>query len=137
MGKDSGRQLHPDTDVHTVGACGNLQILADLFHPLAPAAAHRDDALTAGVSVIFCVDCVTLFKNGNRDDGGIKEELHLVLQVGIEVFQHHIVDIRAQVADGGIQQMQVILDAQSFEPGTGGGVELGALSPEAQLISST
>ena len=51
----------------------------------------------------------------------------------IQVTQNNVVDIRAQMAHGGIQQMQVILHTAGFQAGTGGGVQLGALSAEGQV----
>ena len=51
-------------------------------------------------------------------------ELHLVLQLGVEVFQHLIVDVRAQMAHRSVQQVQVVLQAQPLEAAVGGGVQL-------------
>jgi hypothetical protein len=51
----------------------------------------------------------------------------------IQIFQNHIVDIRAQMADGSVQQVQIVLHAQLLELGAGGGVELGALAAETQV----
>ena len=59
-------------------------------------------------------------------DGGIEEEVDLLLQLLIEVFQHNEVDVRAEMADGGIEQVELVLDAELFETGAGGGVEFGA-----------
>ncbi len=64
---------------------------------------------------------------------GVEVKGHLVLQVIIEILQHHEVDIRAQVTDGGIQQLQLVLDAQLLELGAGGGIELGALAAVAHV----
>ena len=38
-----------------------------------------------------------------------------------------VVDVRAQVPHGGVQQVQIVLQAQALEAAVGGGVEL--LSP--------
>ena len=128
MGKDRGRQLHPDADVHTVAFRGDLKVPADLLHPLGADPAHADDALVAGEGSILGVDSVALPQLLHRQDRGIEEEGHLILQVVIEIFQDDIVDIGAQMADGSVQQMQIVLDAEGLEPGAGGGIELGALA---------
>ena len=47
-------------------------------------------------------------------DGGIEEEVDLLLQLLIEVFQHDEVDVRAEMADGGIEQVELVLDAELF-----------------------
>ena len=128
VGEDNGGQLHANADVHTVGLSGDVHVPADLLHPLAAAAAYGDDALSAGVAFAVAGDLIAAVDDGDAPDRGIKMEVHLVLQFGIQVFQHHIVDVRAQVADGSVQQVQVILDTDGLELGPGGGVELGALA---------
>ena len=45
-------------------------------------------------------------------------------QPGVEILQHLVVDIRAQMPHGGVQQVQVVLQAQALEAAVGGGVEL-------------
>ena len=127
------RQFHPDADVHPVGMDGNLQALADLLHPFAAAAAHGNNALAAGIGTIVGGHLVPLPFRSQGTNRGVKVEIHLVFQVGIEVFQHHVVDIRAQVPDGRIQKVQIVLNTQCFEPGTGGGVELGAFAAVAHI----
>ena len=121
-------QLHPHADVHPVGAGFNAHIPADLFHPLAAAAAHGDDAAFAGAFAGIGDDHIALRRFFNFPHGGVEEEIHLLGKFGIEVFQHHIIDVRAQMAHGSIQQIQLVLDAELFEPGTGGGEEPGALA---------
>ena len=121
-------QLHPNADVHPVGLGGDVQILADGFHPFAAAAAYGDHALAAMVGFLVALDFIAFFCHVDGPDGGLKVEIHLVFQVVIQVFQHHIVDVRAQMPDGGIQQVQIILNADGLEFGAGGGVELGAFA---------
>ena len=58
----------------------------------------------------------------------VEEEVDLLLQLLIEIFQHDKVDVRAEMADGGVEQVEPILDAEFFEPGPGCGIELGALA---------
>ena len=131
--KYSCRQLHPNADVHPVGMDRNFQALADLFHPLAAAAAHGDNALAAGIDFIIGGHLVAPFFRSHGANRGIKIEIHLVFQVGIEVFQHHIVDVRTQMPDGSVQQVQIVLNAQGLETGTGGGIELGTLAAIAHI----
>ena len=133
MGKDRGGQLHTHADVHTVGLCGDLQLLADPLHPFAAAAAHGDDALRAFIGCILADDLIAAFQHLHGLYGSVEEELHLVLQIRIDVFQHHIVDIRAQMANGSVQQVQIVLDAYSLEAGAGGGVQLGTGAAVAQV----
>ena len=133
MGEYRRGQLHPDADVHTVGLGGNVQLLADLFHPLAAASAHGDDALFAAVGILFADHAVAAGDDLHGLHRGVEEEVHLVLQVVVDVFQNDVVDVRAQMPHGGVQQVQVVLDAQGLEPGTGGGVQLAALAAVAHI----
>ncbi len=133
VGKHRRRQLHPHADIHTAGLGGDLQFLTDLLHPLAAASAHRDDAFFTFVSAVFGAYLIATLQNLNRFHRGIKEELHLILQVGVDIFQHHIVDIGTQMPHGSVQQMQIMLDAHRLKPGAGGGVKLGAFAAEFHI----
>ena len=57
-----------------------------------------------------------------------EEKVDLFLQLGVEIFQDHIVDIGAQVANGSVQQVQVVLHAQLLELGAGSGIQLAAVA---------
>ena len=126
VGEYHRRQLHTDADVHPVGLGGDLHLPADLLHPLAAAAAYGDDALLAGIGRAVAPDLVTAAYAADAPDRGIKVEVHLVLKERVQVFQHHIVDVGAQMAHGGIQQVQVVLNADGLKLGAGGGIEPGA-----------
>ena len=125
MGEHHRRQLHPDPQVHPVAVGGDIQLFADPLHPLAAAAAHGDDEPVAAVVAPTGVHGVAVRLHGHLRHRRVEEEVHRILQVGEQVLQHHIVDVRAQVPDGGVQQVQFVLDAQLLEPGPGGGIELG------------
>ena len=55
-------------------------------------------------------------------------EFHLVLQLVIEVLQHHIVDIRPQMSDGCIQQSELVLHAYLLQARPRSGEHGGVLS---------
>ena len=118
----SCRQFHTDTDIHTIGLGGNIQFTAHSFHPLAANAADRDNALMASIVFSLALYNISLIGDRYRFHGSIKIEIHLIPQIRIQVFQHHIVNICAQMTYRGVQQMQVVLNAQSFELGAGCGV---------------
>ena len=119
-------QLHPDADVHTVGLCADMERVADALHPLAAAAAHGDDAGAARVAAPVRVHGVAGIGPVHGADRGVEIEVQPVLHGVIQVLQHHVVDVRAQVADGGIQQVQVVLQAQLLDGGVAGGIEVRA-----------
>ena len=119
-----GGQLHPDADIHPVGFCGDAQVTADGFHPFAAAAANGDDAVLAEIGRILTQNFIAVLRDGNGQHCRVKEKRHFILEIIIEVCQNHIVDIRTQMPDRSIQQMQVILNAEGFESAAGSGVEL-------------
>ena len=126
-GEHLGGQLHTDADVHPVGLGGDLQILAHGLHPLAAAAAHGDDALAAHKGALVGLGLIqAVIGDGQGLHRSQEVELHLVLQLGIEVFQHLIVNIRTQMAHRSVQQVQIVLQTQPLEAAVGGGVQLGA-----------
>ena len=120
-----GGQLHPDADVHPVGLGGDAEIPAHGLHPLAAAAAHGDDALAAHEGTLVGLSLIpAVVGDGQGLHRGQEVELHLVLQLGVEVFQHLIVDVGTQMADGGVQQVEIVLQTQPLEAAVGGGVQL-------------
>ena len=126
--EDHSGQLHPDAQIYAVGAGGDIQILAHLFHPLAAAAAHGGNDAPAGIALVAYQHVVAAVGHLDAGNGGLEAEIHLVLQLVIQPPQHHQVDVRAQVADGGIQELELILHAFLFQRRAGGGIELGALA---------
>ena len=121
-------QLHPDTDVHPVGPGGDVQLPAHLLHPLAAAAAHGDDAVAAVVAALVRHHPVAAVGALHGLHRRAEVDIHPVLQPVIQVLQHHQVLIRAQVADRGVQQVQVVLQAQLLDGGCAGGVQVGPLA---------
>ena len=126
MGEDNGREFDTDAQIDTVGFCRNLQILTDSFHPFAAASTDRDDTLFTGGSLIFAimqgVHGIVIFDRSYRSQ---EEEIHLLFQFIVQIFQNHIVDIRSQMTDRSIQQFQLVLDTQLFEFGSGCGEHTG------------
>ena len=133
VGEYLRRQLHPDADIHPVGFGRNGQFLAYPFHPLTAASANGNNTLIARVNGIFTPDPIAVCQDLHGLNMGIEEEFHLILQIGVEIIQNHVVNIRTQMPDGGIQQVQVILDAQGLETAAGSGVKSGALTAEFQV----
>ena len=50
----------------------------------------------------------------------------MLLQLGVQVLQYLVVDIRAQMPHGGVQQVEIVLQAQTLEAAVRRGVQLGA-----------
>ena len=129
MGEDNSRKFHTDAQVDTVGLRRNLQIFTDSFHPFAAASSDGDDTLFAGGSLILAVvqgvHGIVIFDRSYRSQ---EEEIHLLFQFVVQIFQNDIVDIRSQMTDGSIQQLQLVLDAQLFEFGSGCGEHTGILA---------
>ena len=121
-------QLHPDADVHPVGLGLDVQVAAHALHPLAAAAAHGDDAGPALEGPGLGGDAVAALHLLHRVHRGVEIQFHALFQLAVEIFQHHVVDVGAQVADGGVQQVEVVLQAQLFHLGVAGGVQLCALA---------
>ena len=60
-------------------------------------------------------------------------EIDLRLELGEEVFQHNEVDIRAEMADGGVEQVEAALQASGLEGAVGRRVELRVLAAVADV----
>ncbi len=124
-GEHLSGQLHPHADIHPVGLGGNVQRLAHALHPLAAAAPHGDDALAPGEHALVGLRRVAaVLRDGQRLHRRQEVKVHMLLQLGIQVLQYLVVDVRAQMADGGVQQVEVVLQAQPLEAAVGGGVQL-------------
>ena len=128
VGENLRGKLHPNADVHPVGLGGNVHVTANGFHPFAAAAPHGDHALAAREASGLAGDLIPAVHSGHGFHRRVKVKRDLVFQIGIEIFQHHIVDVGAEMAHGGVQQMEVVLHTQLFEFGAGGGIKLGAFA---------
>ena len=128
MGENFCGKFHPDADIHTVGLGGNVHVTADGLHPFAAAAPHGNHALAARKAPGFAGDLISAIHSGYGFHRRVEVKRDLFFQVGVEIFQHHVVDVGAEVAHRGVQQMQIVLHTQLFEFCTGGGIELGAFA---------
>ena len=126
MGENLRRQLHPDTDIYTVGHGRNIQILADFFHPLAATAANRHNAFVAFIAILSSGDGITLLPCLDFLHRSHKVEIHPLLQHSIQIFQHNIVLVGTQMTDRSIQQLQLVLHTGLLQTSTAGGIHLGA-----------
>ncbi len=139
MGEDLRRELDTHADVHAVGLCRDIKAAADALHPLAAAAAYGDHAVLTGEALLPAGDPVAALDALHGSDSGIEMEFDLAAKLVVEVFQHDIVDIRAQVAHLRVEQMQAVFQAHALDAGVGGGIELRALPAvgEVDLIHVT
>ena len=129
MGEDYGRKLHANTNVYTVGLGGNVHVLANRFHPLTSGTTYRDNAFIR-IKIFFLgmeMEAVflQLFHLFHRT---IKMEFHLILKLGIKIFQYHVIDICTQMANGSIQKLQTILHAKLLKLCSCGGEKSRSLS---------
>ena len=128
-----GGQLDAHADVDAVGLGLDGEVLTDALHPLAAAAADGDDALAAGVAAGVGDDLVAAVLGQDLAHGGAEVEIDLRLELGEEVFQHNEVDIRAEMADGGVEQVEAALQASGLEGAVGRRVELRVLAAVADV----
>ena len=128
VGEHDGGQLDAHAEVHAVGLGGNVERAAHALHPLAAAAADGDDALAALILRVGAHDGEAAILCLERLHRGVKVEIDLAFEVVIEILEHDIVDVGAEVAHGGVEQLELVLDAELLELRAGGGVELGALA---------
>ena len=126
MREDDGGQFHAHADIHAVRFRADVQLAAYRFHPLAAAAANGYDALLAVVFAFFADDAIAALDHADAGNGRVKVEIHLVAQKIVEVLQDDVVDIRAEMAHGRVQQVQLVLDADLFELRARGAVQLRA-----------
>ena len=129
MREDDGGQFDADAEVDAVGEGLEAQLVADGLHPLAAAAADGNNTFPAGMRAGFALDPEAAALDGaDVADGGIEEEVDLLLQLLIEVFQHDKIDVRAEMTHRRVQQIQLILNAELLKARPRRGVELRALA---------
>ena len=126
-------QLNPDAYIDPVGAGGNIEGSAHALYPLAPASPDGDDARFAVKALLARRDAVAAADALNIGDGGVEMEIDLALKLLIDIAEHDIVYISAEVADLRVQQMQTVLETFALYLGIGGGVELRVLSAVAEI----
>ena len=133
--KDLSRQLHPDTQVDTVGIRMDIQILAYLLHPLTAASSGGNDTFFSLKGCIIAVNLVAILRFLHGFNGTVKIEIHLILQMIIEMLQNNIINIRTQMADRSIQKMQAVLHAGFLEFCSRSGIQLRALPAKTEVDS--
>ncbi|MBQ3698263.1 MAG: hypothetical protein II883_10120, partial [Spirochaetales bacterium] len=60
-------------------------------------------------------------------------ELDVLLQLVIEILQHDIVDVGAEMAHLRVQQVQAVFQAQALDVAVGGGIEARGLAAVAAV----
>ena len=134
MGEDHCRQLYPYPQIHPVGKRGDLQFPANLLQPFASAAAYGNNTLFAGeLSLCGVKPVAAAFFQSQFFYGSVEIKIYGLPQFLIQVLQNDIVDIRAQVADGGVQQEEPVLQALLFEAASGGRKHPCTLAPVADV----
>ncbi len=120
VGEDHRGKLYPDADVHTVGAGGDVQLAAGIFHPFASAPADGDNAVFAVLIALLCEYPVgAVLQDLDPVDGFVEAEFHMVLHLVVHVLQNDVVDICSQMTDGCLQKRQLVLHAELFELAAG------------------
>ena len=133
--KDLSRQLNPDPQIHAVGIRMDIQILAYLLHPLTAASSGGNDTFRTLKGCIIAVNLVTFLRFLHGFDGTVKIEIHLILQMIIEVLQNNIINIRTQMADRSIQKMQAVLHTGFLKFCSRSGIQLRALPAKTEIDS--
>ncbi len=126
-------QLHPDAYVDAVRFGGDIKVPADALHPFGAAPADGDDAFIAGEPLALRGDGKALAVLFDGGDGGVEEDIRNVLQLVVKMLKHHVVLIRAEVPDGGVEKMQLVLEAQLFDVRIGGGIKLRARAAQRHV----
>ena len=127
------RKLHTDTDIHTVGKCGDLKICTYSLHPFTSASSRGDDAVSSLVTLITYNNCIAVFCFLHFVNGRVKIEIYMGFHLFIEILKYYIVDIRSQVADRCIQKMQAVLKTELTDLTVCGGIKPGSLSTMHQI----
>ena len=112
MGEDIGRQLYAHADIDPVGFGMDAQGITDALHPFAAASSGGDDAVSAGVFFVLRGDeRISLRALAHFIDTGAEMEVHFLAELCIQVLKHHIVDVRAQMTNRCLQQVQIVFQA--------------------------
>ena len=133
MAEDHRRQLHPHADVHPVGLGRNPEAPAHPLHPAASAPAHGGHADRGPELALRRGQDISLPGFADLAHRAAEIEIRLVLQLVIQRRQHLIVDVRPQVPHGGVQQMQIVLQAQPGQGRVRRGIQLGPRAAEAHV----
>ena len=131
--EDLGRQLDTDAEVHTVRVRRDLEVRTDLLHPLTATPTGGNHALLSLEGALAAVDPVALFRLLDGVDAAVEVEIDLIFQVIIEMLEHDIVDVGAEMTDGCVEEMETMLHAGLLKLRAGRRVELRALTAEFEI----
>ena len=133
LGKDLGRELHAHADVHAVGMRRDAQRAADGFHPLAAASAHGDHAGGAVKALLSRQDAKAVLALFHGRHSRVEEEIDLAAELVVQVFEHDVVDVRAQMPHLRVEQVQAVFQTLSFQLRIRRGVELRPLAAVGEI----
>ena len=131
--EDLGGQLDAHADVDAVGLRLDVQLAAHALHPFAAAAADGDDALLAGEASVIGHDLISAVRCQHLPHGRAEVKVDLRRQLGKEIFQHDKIDIRPEVPDGRVEQVQIALQTAGLERAVGRGIQLRVLAAVADV----
>ena len=123
MRENNRRKFYADTDVHTVGLGRDCKIFADLFHPFTSTSSNGNDTFLTFVRIFFTYDTVSTVDDLNRLNRCIKEEVHLILHLIVEILKNNVIDICSQMTYRCIQKIQFVLKTKLFKFCSGCGVQ--------------
>ena len=105
-----------------------------MFDPLASASSDGDDTVLAGVlAAVLAGYLISAVNYGEVVNGSFKENINLILQLVLKVGKHYIVSVSAEVADGSVKKVQLVLYTELFEFRACGSVEMSSLAAVAHV----
>ena len=79
MGEQHCGKLYAHAQIHTVGLGWDIQLLTDMFHPLAAASSYRYDTLLAVIRLVIAPYSVSaIFQALNMAYRRLKIEVHML-----------------------------------------------------------
>ncbi len=99
MFENLGVEFNPYADIHPVRHGGNIEVLTHAFHPLASASADRYDTLIAKIFFAFGGNQKSVFDLVDTRNGSVEIEIDLILEFVVEIFEYHVVFIRAEMTN--------------------------------------
>ena len=74
-----------------------------------------------------------LAENLHGIDRSVEEKADLILQLCIQMLQNHIVDVRAQMADRSVEQIELVLQTELLKARACSGIQLCALAAVREI----
>ena len=103
MRKNNCWKLYTHTNVYSIGLGRNCKFSTDALHPFTATSTNRNNAFVTLITIGITIYTIPIFSYFHICDRHVKIKINLIFHLGIQIFQHNIVNICTKMTNRGIK----------------------------------